>query len=165
VASIFVSRWDVAVKDKVPEELQNRLGISIAKRTYKAYREVLASSRWQALASAGARPQRLLWGSTGTKDPGASETLYIEALAAPDTINTMPENTLLAFANHGKVMGELSVDGGDAETLLAEFARVGVDDAALAIELQREGVQSFAKSWNNLMDCIASKSTILKKAT
>lgn len=165
VASIFVSRWDVAVKDKVPEELQNRLGISIAKRTYKAYREVLASSRWQALASAGARPQRLLWGSTGTKDPGASETLYIEALAAPDTINTMPENTLLAFANHGKVIGELSADGGDAETLLAEFARVGVDDAALAIELQREGVQSFAKSWNNLMDCIASKSTMLKKAT
>ncbi len=163
-ASVFVSRWDVAVKDKVPGQLRNRLGIAIAQRTYKAYRELLASSRWGKLAAAGALPQRLLWGSTGTKDPDASETLYIEALAAPDTINTMPEKTLLAFADHGQVKGELPADGGDAEALLAEFARVGVDDATLAAQLQREGVLSFDKSWNDLMDCIAWKSAMLKKA-
>lgn len=163
VASLFISRWDVAVQDKVPQELRNRLGIAMAKRTYKAYRDLLASSRWQALAHAGARPQRLVWASTGTKDPDASEILYIEALAAADTINTMPENTLLTFANHGKVIGKLSADGGDAESLLAEFVRAGVDDAALATELQRQGIQSFAKSWNNLMDCITSKSAVLKK--
>ena len=165
VASIFVSRWDVAVKNKVPGELQNRLGIAIAKRAYKGYRELLTSSRWWKLAGAGARPQRLLWASTGTKDPGASDTLYIEALAAPDTINTMPEKTLLAFADHGKMRGELPADGGDAEALLAELSRAGVDDAALATELQREGTRSFDKSWNDLMDCIASRSAMLKKAT
>lgn len=164
VASIFVSRWDVAVKDKIPGELQNRLGIAIANCTYKAYRELLASSRWRKLAGAGARPQRLLWASTGTKDPDASDTLYIEALAAPNTINTMPEKTLLAFADHGKARGELPADGGDAEALLAEFAQEGVDDAALAAELQREGTRSFDKSWNDLMDRIASKSAMLKKA-
>jgi transaldolase len=164
VASIFVSRWDVAVKDKVPGQLRNRLGIAIAKRTYKAYRELLVSSRWRTLAGGGARPQRLLWASTGTKDPDASDTLYIEALAAPDTINTIPEKTLLAFAEHGTVRGALPVDGGDADALLAEFARAGVDDAALAAELQREGTRSFATSWNDLMDCIASKSAMFKKA-
>ena len=163
VASIFVSRWDVAIKDKVPQELRNRLGIAIAKRTYKAYRELLASPRWQKLASAGARPQRLLWASTGTKDPAAPDILYIEALAAPNTINTMPENTLLAFAEHGKMKGALPADGGDAEALLAEFARAGVDDGALAATLQREGAQSFAKSWNDLMARIASKSDALTK--
>ena len=163
VASIFISRWDVAVKDKVPGQLRNRLGIAIARRTYKAYRELLASSRWSKLAGAGARSQRLLWASTGTKDPDASDTLYVEALAAPDTINTMPEKTLLAFADHGKVKGELPADGGDAEALLAEFARAGVDDAALAAELQRDGTRSFDKSWNDLIDCIASKSATLKK--
>jgi transaldolase len=163
VASIFVSRWDVAVNDKVPGQLRNRLGIAIAKRTYKAYRELLTSPRWRKLAAGGARPQRLLWASTGTKDPGASDTLYIEALAAPDTVNTMPEKTLLAFADHGRVRGELPPDGGDAEALLAEFARAEVDDSALAAELQREGTESFDKSWNDLMDCIASKSVMLKK--
>ncbi len=163
VASIFVSRWDVAIKDKVPPELRNRLGIAIAKRTYKAYRELLASPRWQKLASAGARPQRLLWASTGTKDPAAPDTLYIDALAAPNTINTMPEKTLLAFAEHGKMKGALPADGGDAEALLAEFARAGVDDGALAATLQREGAQSFAKSWNDLMARIASKSDALNK--
>ena len=164
VASIFVSRWDVAVKDKVPAPLRNRLGIAIAKRTYKAYREVLASSRWRTIADTGAQSQRLLWASTSTKDPDASDTLYVEALAAPDTINTIPEKTLLAFADHGNVSGELPADGGDAEALLAEFARAGVDDAAVAAELQREGTHSFDKSWKDLMDCIASKSVMLAKA-
>ncbi len=164
VASIFVSRWDVAVKDTVPGPLRNRLGIAIAKRTYKAYRELLASPRWRKLADAGARPQRLLWASTGTKDPAASDTLYVEALAAPDTIDTVPEKTLLAFADHGKVSGGLPPDGGDAEALLAELARAGVDDAALAAQLQREGTRSFTESWNDLMECIAAKSAVLKKA-
>ncbi|MGB5177268.1 MAG: transaldolase [Gammaproteobacteria bacterium] len=164
VASIFVSRWDVAIKDKVPEELRNCLGIAIAKRTYKAYRELLASKRWQSLADAGARPQRLLWASTGTKDPAAPDTLYIDALAAPDTVNTMPEKTLLAFAGHGEMKGGLPTDGGDAEAMLAEFARAGVDDSALAATLQREGAQSFAKSWNDLMERIAAKSTALTQS-
>jgi transaldolase len=161
VASIFVSRWDVAIKDTVPPALRNCLGIAIAKRTYKAYREVLASKRWQKLAGAGARPQRLLWASTGSKDPAAPDTLYIEALAAPDTINTMPEKTLLAFAEHGEMKGVLPADGGDAEGVLAEFAQAGVDDGVLAAQLQREGAQSFAKSWNDLIDRIASKSAAL----
>jgi transaldolase len=163
VASIFVSRWDVAVKDKVPDKFRNRLGIAIAKRTYKTYRDLLASPRWQKLAGAGARPQRLLWASTGTKDPEASDTLYIEALAAPDTINTIPEKTLHAFAEHGEVKGALPTNGGDAEEMLAAFARAGVNDPALAAELQREGTQSFDKSWSDLMDCIALKSDVLKK--
>ncbi|MCL7421290.1 MAG: transaldolase [Methylobacter sp.] len=157
VASIFVSRWDVVVKDEVPAELRNRFGIAIAKRTYKAYRELLDSLRSRKLAEAGARPQRLLWASTGTKDPEASDTMYIDALAAPDTINTMPEKTLLAFADHGQVKGELPIDGGNAEEVLATFARVGMDDAALADRLQREGAQAFVKSWNDLMVSIAVK--------
>ncbi len=161
VASLFISRWDVAVKEKVPEALRNRLGIAIAQRSYTAYRELLASKRWQTLADAGARPQRLLWASTGTKDPEASDTLYLEALAAPDTINTIPEKTLLAFAEHGKVKAALPLDGGDAEELLAEFARAGVDNAALAAELQREGTAAFAKSWRDLMERIASKIEVL----
>ncbi|MGR9108093.1 MAG: transaldolase [Gammaproteobacteria bacterium] len=160
VASLFISRWDVAIQDKVPQELRNRLGIAIAKRTYKAYCELLASPRWQKLAGSGARPQRLLWASTGTKDPAVSDTLYIQALAAPDTINTVPEKTLLLFAEHGEVKDALPDDGGDAEAVLAEFVRAGVDDASLADVLQDEGAQSFAKSWNNLMDCIASKSLV-----
>ena len=158
VASIFISRWDVAVQKAVPKELQNLLGIAIAKRTYKAYRELLASPRWRKLELAGARPQRLLWASTGTKDPAASDTLYIDALAAPDTINTVPEKTLLAFADHGKIKEVMPPDGGDAETLLAEFQKAGVNDAALAAELQREGTHSFIQSWNNLMECIVDKS-------
>jgi len=165
VASLFISRWDKAVMGKVPEELQNCLGSAIAKRTYKAYRDLLASPRWQKLAGAGAQPQRLLWASTGTKDPQASDILYIKALAAPDTINTMPEETLLAFADHGEVDRVLPVDGGDAEEILAGFAKVGVDNAALAAELQREGALSFDKSWNDLIDTIASKSHVLGKTT
>jgi transaldolase len=168
VASIFVSRWDVAVKDKVSAEFRNRLGIAIAMRTYKAYRDLLASKRWQKLAASGARPQRLLWASTGTKDPSASETLYVEALAAPDTVNTIPEKTLLAFAGHGKINNVLPVDEGTAETVeavIAEFTREGINDEVLAAELQREGAQSFAKSWNDLIACIASKNAVLTQKT
>jgi len=162
VASLFVSRWDVAVKDKVPQQRRNRLGIAVARQTYKAYRSLLASPRWRTLAAAGARIQRLLWASTGTKDPDASDTLYIEALAAPDTINTIPEKTLLAFAEHGRVSGVMAVDGGDAEDTLADFRRIGVDDAALAAQLQREGTASFDTSWRDLLDCLASRSAMLK---
>jgi len=162
-ASLFVSRWDVAVKDKVPRELHNRLGIAIARRTYKAYRELLASPRWRALAGAGARVQRLLWASTGTKDPAAPDTLYIGALAAPDTINTIPDKTLLAFADHGHVEGVMPVDGGDAEQVIGEFRRAGVDDAAVADQLQVEGTQAFDTSWRDLLDCIAAKSAALEK--
>lgn len=163
VASLFVSRWDVAVKDKVTDDLRNRLGIAIAKLTYKAYRDLLDSPRWRKLAASGALPQRLLWASTGTKDPAAPDTLYLDALAAPDTINTIPEKTLLAFADHGKARNVLPADGGDGEALLAEFVRAGVDHASFAIELQREGTLSFAKSWRDLMACIASKSEVLTK--
>lgn len=164
VTSIFVSRWDVAIKEKVPAALRNRLGIAIAKRTYKAYCELLKSKRWQTLAVAGGRTQRLLWASTGTKDPDAPDTLYIEALAAPDTINTMPEKTLLAFAEHGQIHSALPTDGGDAEAMLAEFAHADVDYGALAAQLQREGVQSFAESWNKLIERIASKSASLTQS-
>ena len=162
VASIFVSRWDVAVKDKVQGEFRNNhLGIAIAMRTYKAYRDLLASKRWQKLATSGVRPQRLLWASTGTKDPAAPDVLYVEALAAPDTINTIPEKTLLAFAEHGKVNNVLPADEGYAEAVLAEFTREGINDEALAADLQREGTESFAKSWRDLLACIASKSAVL----
>ncbi len=164
VASVFISRWDKAVMGKVPGTLRNRLGIAIARRTYKSYWDLLDSGRWRILAEAGAVPQRLLWASTGTKDPAASDTMYIEALAAPDTINTIPEKTLLAFEDHGQVKGVMPRDGGDAEQVLAEFARAGIDVAALAAELQREGAEAFDKSWNDLMECIASKSELLKKA-
>jgi transaldolase len=163
VASIFISRWDVAVKDRVPQALRNRLGIAIAGRAYKAYRELLASPRSRKLAAAGAWEQRLLWASTGTKDPQAQDTMYIEALAAPDTINTIPDKTLLAFADHGKLKGEMPLDGGDAEEVLAQFARLGVDDAALAAQLQREGAEAFDKSWRDLLELIASKSAALEK--
>ena len=164
VASIFISRWDVAVKDKVAGEFRNRLGIAIAMHSYKAYRDLLASKRWQKLADHGARPQRLLWASTGSKDPAASDTLYVEALAAPDTINTIPETTLLAFAGHGRLGKLLPADEGYAETVLAEFTREGVDLEALAAELQREGTAAFAKSWNDLMYRIAEKSQTLAQA-
>ena len=165
VASIFVSRWDVAVNDKVSDEYRNRLGIAIAMRTYKAYRDLLAAPRWQKLAAAGARPQRLLWASTGTKDPAAPDVLYVEALAAPDTINTMPEKTLLAFAEHGKVNNVLPVDEGYAEAVIAEFTREGVNDETVAADLQREGTAAFAQSWSELMQCIAAKSEVLTKGT
>ncbi len=159
VASLFVSRWDVAVKEEISPQFHNRLGIAIAMRTYKAYRDLLASERWQKLAHAGARPQRLLWASTGTKDPAAPDALYIEALAAPDTINTIPEKTLLAFAEHGKVGAALPADGGYAEAVIEEFRREGVDDEALAARLQQEGVEAFAKSWSALMSRIREKSS------
>ena len=162
VASIFVSRWDKAVMGKVPNDLQNRLGIAIAKRTYKAYRDFLASPRWRKAAAAGAQPQRLLWASTGTKDPDASDVLYITALGAPDTINTIPEKTLLAFANHGVPGEPLPLDGGDAEKVIAAFAKAGIDDDQLAADLQREGAESFVKSWKDLLDRIGSKHTALK---
>jgi transaldolase len=163
VASIFVSRWDVAVKNKVPDALRNRLGIGIAMRTYRAYCDLLASQRWRELVNAGAQPQRLLWASTGTKDPAASDTLYIDALAAPQTINTLPEKALLAFADHGKVNDAMQRDGGNAESVIAAFSRHGIDDGALAAALQREGVAAFAKSWRDLMQRIASKSEALAK--
>jgi transaldolase len=165
VASVFISRWDVAIKDKVAGELRNRLGIAIAMRTYKSYRDLLASPRSQKLHAAGAHPQRLLWASTGTKDPAAKETLYIDALAAADTINTIPEKTLLAFAQQGEIKSVLPPDGGDAEKLLAAFARAGVDVLALAADLQREGTAAFAKSWNELISLIASKTKTLKTET
>ncbi len=161
VASLFVSRWDVAVKDQVPAELRNQLGIAIGGRTYRAYRDLLASGRWRTLADAGAQPQRLLWASTGTKDPDVSATLYVEALAAPDTIDTMPEKTLHAFAERGALRGTMAADGGDAEAMLARFARAGIDIGALAIRLQHEGAQSFVKSWQQLLQRIAAKSAAL----
>ena len=157
VASLFVSRWDVVVKEGVQPQLHNRLGVAIAMRTYKAHCDLLASERWQRLAAAGARPQRMLWASTGTKDPDAPDTLYVEALAAAQTINTIPEKTLLAFADHGKVGATLPADGGYAEGVLDEFKREGVDDEALAAQLQRDGVQAFAKSWSGLMARIREK--------
>ena len=164
VASVFISRWDVAVMNKVPAALHDRLGIAIAQRTYKACRQLLTSPRWQRVYNAGARPQRLLWASTGTKDPNASDVLYIKALAAPFTVNTIPEGTLKAFANHGEIGPMLPADGGDSEEVLAQFAKSGIDIDALAAQLQEEGAKSFAKSWNELMAVIASKCAALKKA-
>ena len=158
VASLFVSRWDVAVQDKVPNELRNKLGIAIAMRAYKAYRGLIDSPQWQRLANAGVQPQRLLWASTGTKDPEASDTLYIKSLAAPLTVNTMPEATLKAFLDHGDVGPILPAHGGDCEQVLAEFCTAGIDLDALAVQLQQEGAASFVKSWNELLDCIEAKS-------
>jgi transaldolase len=157
VASIFMSRWDVAVAKEVPEELVNRLGIAIGGRAYRAYNELLASDRFRRLQNEGARPQRLLWASTGTKDPNASDTLYIEAFASPFTVNTMPEPTLLAFAEHGNVGDLVPADGGNAELVLKEFADAGIDVTALAARLQEEGKQSFNKSWEELLSSIASQ--------
>jgi transaldolase len=164
VASVFVSRWDSAVMGKVPDSLRDRLGIAIAQRTYKAYRTLLGSPRWQRVFNAGARPQRLLWASTGTKDPKASDVLYIKALAAPFTVNTMPEGTLKALADHGELSTILPADGGDCEEVLAQFAKAGIDVDALAAQLQDEGAKSFVKSWNELMAVITSKSAALKGA-
>jgi transaldolase len=161
VASLFVSRWDVAVSEAVAPALRNRLGIAIAMRTYKAYRDLLASPRWLKLVQAGARPQRLLWASTGTKDPSAPDTLYVQALAAPETIDTIPEKTLQAFADHGKADAVLPPDGGNAEVVLDEFRRQGVDDKALASRLQREGADAFTKSWQALLAGIQEKSDSL----
>jgi transaldolase len=164
VASVFVSRWDAAVAGKVPAALNNRLGIAIAKRTYKAYRELLGSPRWERIYNAGARPQRLLWASTGTKDPKASDVLYIKSLAAPFTVNTMPEGTLKALADHGDLSEIMSADGGDCEAVLDQFAAAGIDIDDLATRLQDDGAKSFVSSWKELMEVIASKSAILAKA-
>jgi transaldolase len=165
VASLFVSRWDVAIAGKVPGELTNRLGIAIGQRAYKAYRELLDSARFQRAANSGARAQRLLWASTGTKDPKVSDSLYVKALAAPFTVNTMPEGTLLAYGDHGEVGETLTPDGGDCEAVLARFAKAGIDIDALAARLQDEGASSFVKSWEDLMACIDSKRTAMRKAS
>jgi transaldolase len=161
VASVFISRWDAAVMDRVPEELRDRLGIAVAGSIYEAYRELLDSPRWQRVYNSGARPQRLLWASTGSKDPRASDILYIQALAAPFTVNTMPEGTLKAFADHGAIGPMLTSDGGDSADVLARYADVGIDVDALAAKLQDEGASSFVKSWEDLMAVIASKSAAL----
>jgi transaldolase len=161
VASLFVSRWDVAVAQKVPEALCNQLGIAIAKKAYEMYRTLLDSPRWQRIQNAGARPQRLLWASTGTKDPKASNILYVQALALPSTINTMPEATLNALAAHQDFGGALPENN---DKIFTEFAIAGIDPDAVAAQLLEEGVASFAKSWTDLLDCIASKSEALKAA-
>jgi transaldolase len=163
VASVFVSRWDTSVMGKVPEELRNRLGIAIAKRTYKAARDLLISPRWQRVFNLGARPQRLLWASTGTKDPQASDVLYIKALAAPFTVNTMPEGTLKALADHKELDSIMPAGGGDCEEVLAKFNKAGINIDALAARLQDEGATSFDNSWNELMTVIASKCAVLQK--
>jgi transaldolase len=164
VASVFVSRWDRAVADKVPPELANRLGIAIAQRTYRAHCDLISAQRWRDLEAKGARKQRMLWASTGTKDPKAPPALYVEALAAPDTIDTIPEKTLLAFAEKGSVKTVMAKDGGDAEQVLGRFARSGIDVNALAVELQAEGAASFVKSWTELMQRIQDKSAALATA-
>jgi transaldolase len=164
VASVFISRWDAAVAQIVPLDLHNQLGIAIAKQTYKTYCSLLGSSRWQRIYNAGARPQRLLWASTGTKDPKASDVLYVRTLAAPFTVNTMPEGTLKAFADHGGVDELLTANGGDSDEVLARFATAGVDVHALAERLQAEGATSFVSSWHDLMDVLASKSAALANA-
>ena len=164
VASLFVSRWDAAVAGKIPPALRGQLGIAMAKRTYKAYRDLLASDRWLRLLNVGARSQRLLWASTGTKDPQASDVLYVKSLAAPHSVNTMPEKTLLALADHGEIGPMLAHDGGDAEEVLGRFTRAGVDLDALAGELQREGAAAFVKSWDDLLACIEEKRAALRKA-
>jgi transaldolase len=165
VASVFISRWDAAIIDTVPEVLRNRLGIAIAGRIYKAYRDLLGSPRWQRLFNAGARPQRLLWASTGTKDRRASDVLYIKSLAAPFTVNTMPEGTLKALADHGEIGPMLPADGANCEEVLAEFTKAGINLDALAAQLQEEGAKSFVKSWNELMAVIGSKSAALATAS
>ena len=163
VASMFISRWDAAVASKVPVALNNQLGIAMAGRIYKAYVDLLRNPRWLRAYNAGARPQRLLWASTGSKDPKASDILYIKALASPFTVNTMPEGTLKAFADHGDPGSMMAPDGGNCEAVLAEFAKSGINMDALAAQLQDEGAKSFVKSWNELLAVIASKSDALKK--
>ncbi len=165
VASVFISRWDSAIAQTSPSELRNQLGIAMAKRTYKTYRSLLGSPRWQRIYNAGARPQRLLWASTGTKDPKASDVLYIKTLAAPFTVNTMPEGTLKALADHGAIGDLITADGGDSDKVLAQFAGAGIDVDALASQLQAEGAKSFVSSWQELMAVIASKSAALQRAS
>lgn len=161
VASLFISRWDVASNKQLPDELHNKLGIAVGQQTYRAYRELLASPRWQKLAASGARPQRLLWASTGTKDAAASDTLYVSALAAPNTVNTLPEKTLQAFADHGQLDGVMAIDGGEADAVLARISKAGVDVDALALTLQQEGAEAFVKSWQQLLQRIVDKASAL----
>ncbi len=165
VASIFISRWDVAIAGKAPDALNDKLGIAVARQAYRSYLGLLSSPRWMRAYNEGARPQRLLWASTGTKNPKASDVLYVEALASPFTVNTVPENTLKAFADHGKVGAMMPADGGDADAELARFAAAKVDVAALAQQLQDDGAKSFVKSWKDLLDMINSKSAVLKRAS
>ncbi len=165
VASIFVSRWDVAIAGKVPEALKNQLGIAVAKRAYKAYLGLLSSPRWMRAYNAGARPQRLLWASTATKDPEASDVLYVKALAAPFTVNTMPEGTLKALADHGVIGTTMPANGGDCEVILARFAAANIDVHSLSVQLQDEGARSFVNSWNDLMVVIRSKCAVLERAS
>ena len=162
VASLFVSRWDKATMEKLPQKLRNTLGIAVGQQSYRAYRQLLASDRWQRLENLGARPQRLLFASTGVKDPAAPDTLYVTALAAPNTVDTMPEETLLAFGDHGTLQGALGADGGNCEQALAAVAAAGVDLGALAAQLQKEGAESFNASWKNLLKSIETKSKALK---
>lgn len=164
VASVFISRWDGAARGKVPSELKNKLGIAVAMRTYKAARDFLTLPRWHRIYNAGALPQRLLWASTGTKDPNASEVLYVKSLAAPFTVNTMPEATLKALANQSQLGSILPADGGDCEEVLASFVEAGIDLKAMAAQLQDEGTKSFIKSWNELLSIIDSKKLVLHKA-
>ena len=164
VASLFVSRWDRAVTGSVPDELRGQLGLAIAKKTYRAYREILSSERYRALVRRGARAQRLLWASTSTKDPALPDTWYVTGLVAPHTINTLPEETLLAFADHGEVRELLPTEGGDADAVLAKFAAAGIDVAELATRLQREGAAAFTASWNDLMDCLKARAIALARA-
>ncbi len=164
VASVFISRWDVSVMQKAPEPLRDRLGVAIAQRTYKAYRDLLNSPRWQRAFNAGARPQRLLWASTGTKNPKAYDLLYVKTFAAPLTVNTMPEGTLKALADHGDIGALMAADGGDCEDVLSQFAKAGIDVSALAAQLQDEGAKSFVASWNELMSVIAERSVALQTA-
>jgi transaldolase len=161
VASLFVSRWDRATMDKLPGELRDRLGIAISQQAYKAYRDLLESDRWQRLEGQGARPQRLLFASTSNKDPQASDVLYMGALAAPNTVNTVPEETLLAFAAHGVVDQPMRRDGDDCEQVLARVARAGIDVAALARQLQDDGAKGFVDSWKELLGAIEAKSKVL----
>jgi transaldolase len=165
VASIFISRWDVAIAGKVPQALNNELGIAVSKRAYKAYLGLLSSARWMRAYNAGARPQRLLWASTGSKDPKASDVLYVQALAAPFTVNTIPEVTLKALDDHGVVGATMPIDGGNSDEVLSRFAAAGIDVQALAAQLQDEGAKTFVKSWNDLMGVIMSKSSVLKCAS
>ncbi|MBD8874638.1 transaldolase [Rhodanobacter sp. DHB23] len=163
VASVFISRWDVAANAQLPADQHNRLGIAVARQTYRAYRELLASPRWQKLAAAGAWPQRVLWASTGSKDPNASDTLYVDALGAPDTVDTIPEKTLLAVGDHGKPGPAMPVDGGDADAVLASVTASGVNLDALATKLQQDGAEAFVKSWKQLLQRIADKQAALSK--
>lgn len=163
VASVFISRWDTAVAGKTPATLRNQLGIAIAKRIYRSARELLSSPRWQRVYNLGARPQRLLWASTGVKDPDASDVLYVEALASPFTVNTMPEATLKAVDQHNQISSILPADGGDCEEILDLFSKAGVNLDALAAQLQDEGAKSFVKSWNALISEIASKGALLEQ--